>query len=269
MSFGLAMRILFCLAFAVAMVQGMPAWAQVALPDDVASGWAFNKSLEPNFKAHGLEVVDAGDGHPVRAGRQSMRFEVRPGDCSWNTAGHSDCKTDRERHELVQTGRKQREGDEYWYAWSIYLPLDYPVVFPTKVALAQFHQHPSVIWMFRNRDGGYFVNRQKNLGRGYGFDRILNDGDMRGLWNDILVHVRWTHTGEGFFKVWVNRVAAYDYRGPTMGKDTTVYFKLGIYRAFVSRYRAAKGAAGVPVQVVYFDEVRRGKTRKEVTKNIN
>ena len=240
--------------------------AKLDLPEDVVSGWSFNRSLAPNFKPHGYTIASAADGHPVRAGKKSIRFEVRPGDCSWNTAGHSDCKTDRERHEFVQTGRKQKEGDEYWYAWSLYLTKSWPVVHPTKVALAQFHQSPEVVWMFRNKDGGYYVNRQKHLGRGYGFDRILGDADMRGRWNDIVVHARWTHTQKGWFRVWVNGVYAYDYSGPTMGKNTSVYFKIGIYRAFVSNYKKAFGASAVPTQIAYFDEIRRGRSRAEVTR---
>ncbi|MEC9367083.1 MAG: polysaccharide lyase [Pseudomonadota bacterium] len=241
-----------------------PATATEQLPADVASGWDFEKSLKPDFKPWGYSVVDITDGHPVRAGRKSLRFEVRPGDCSWNTIGHNDCKTDRERHELVQVGDLQKEGDEYWYAWSLYLPQDYPVVSPVRVALAQFHQHPEVIWMFRNDEGGYAVNRQEELGRGYGYDPILRDEDMRGLWNDILVHASWTSKPEGRFTVWVNGVKAYDYTGPTMGKANTVYFKLGIYRTFVSHFRRKHGVAEVPRQVVYFDEIRRGRSRAEV-----
>ncbi len=243
-----------------------PVSARVDLPTDVASGWDFDKSLKLGFKPWGYKIVSADDGHPVRAGKQSIRFEVRPGDCSRNSVGHDDCLTDRERHELVQTGSTQIEGDDWWYAWSLYMPEDYPNVFPTKVALGQFHQSSKVTWMFRNKGGGYYVNRQQTLGRGYGFDKILDDISLRGNWNDIVVHVRWTFQDTGIFHVWVNGKKAYDYSGPTMGQNTKVYFKFGIYRAFISRYKERYSASGLPVQVIYFDEVRRGRTRAEVTK---
>ena len=52
------------------------------LPKDVASGGGkYNKSLEKDFKKHGVQVVNKKDGHPVRAGKKSIRFEVKPGDC--------------------------------------------------------------------------------------------------------------------------------------------------------------------------------------------
>ena len=265
-SHGLAMRHAAPITLALLLAGAPPSQAGVTLPRDVASGWNFDLSLKRGFKPWGYTIVSAADGHPVRSGAQSIRFEVRPGDCGSNSAGHSDCTTDRERHELVQIGRTQKEGDDWWYGWSIYVPEEYPNVFPAKVALAQFHQHPQVIWMFRNGDGGYHVNRQNDLGRGYGFDPILSDAELRGRWNDILVHVQWTHKDTGSFRVWVNGKPAYDYTGPTMGKNTTVYFKFGIYRALVSKYKQRYGVTALPKQVVYFDEVRRGRTRAEVTK---
>lgn len=252
------------LALALAAGHVLPAVAAEDLPEDVASGWEFEKSLKPNFKPWGYSVVSLQDGHPVRAGRQSIRFEVRPGDCSWNSIGHSDCDTDRERHELVQVGNTQKEGDDYWYAWSIYLPAGYPVVHPVRVALGQFHQHPEVIWMFRNDDGGYAINRQEELNGTYAYDKVLQDADMRGMWNDITARIRWSSGSDGRFETWINGVKVYDYTGPTIGKGNSAYFKFGIYRTFVSHYARAHGKAGVPTQVVYFDEVRRGRSREEV-----
>ena len=48
----------------------------VNLPKDVASGNKYFKSLSKKFKEHGMQVVDKKDGHPVRAGDKSIRFEV-------------------------------------------------------------------------------------------------------------------------------------------------------------------------------------------------
>ena len=54
----------------------------VTLPKDVVSGSKFKKSLTGNYyKKYGMEVVSKADGHPVRAGEKSIRFEVRAGDC--------------------------------------------------------------------------------------------------------------------------------------------------------------------------------------------
>ena len=54
-----------------------------------------------------MQVVNKKDGHPVRSGKQSIRFEVRSGDCGKDEMGEwNDCKNDRERHELIR--RKNR-----------------------------------------------------------------------------------------------------------------------------------------------------------------
>jgi hypothetical protein len=42
----------------------------------------------------------------------------------------------------------------------------------------------------------------------------------------------------------------------------TVYFKYGLYRSFLTRYRAAKPADAVPAQTIYFTNVRRSETRE-------
>ena len=45
------------------------------------------------------------------------------------------------------------------------------------------------------------------------------------------------------------------------------YFKYGIYRSFVSRYKNIHGK--MPTQIVFYDEVRRGRSIEEVDRNIN
>ena len=74
----------------------------VTLPKDVASGSKFKKSLTGSYyKKYGMEVVNKSDGHPVRAGEKSIRFELRAGDCGKDKdGGWNDCKKNRERHEL-------------------------------------------------------------------------------------------------------------------------------------------------------------------------
>ena len=46
---------------------------------------------------YSFEKVKAKDGHPIRSGEESMRFEVRPGDCGISKGGYDDCKNDAER----------------------------------------------------------------------------------------------------------------------------------------------------------------------------
>jgi hypothetical protein len=213
----------------------------------VGGGMSLTKSLPANFKDYGHAIVKASDGHPVRDNETSRRFEVRAGDCSSNT-GWSDCDNDRERHELKSTIMR----GEKWVHWSIFLPEDYPNIYPVKVALAQFHQKKGhVVWMFQNHDGGYWVDNQ-TTGTTVHTRQILTDEDMRGKWNDILVHVNWASTDKGFFRVYINGDSkpAYEWDGKTRSSGKTVYYKLGIYRTHVSRL-----PGDVPTQIVYYDNV--------------
>jgi len=264
MSHGSAAGVLFALGFSAftTFVSADTSIAQeVSLPADVASGWHFSKSLPNGFKRHGFQVVDQKDGHPIRLGSQSIRFEVRPGDCS-SHSGWDDCANDRERHELIQRDGLQREDDVFWFAWSLFVPADYPNVYPTKTALGQFNQiKNNVIWMFQNMDGGYYVDDQvPGVGSSRRTERIVEQSEFQGRWIDLLVHAKFTSGDDGFFKVYVDHALKFAHAGQTMAKGDQSPFKFGIYRSFISRYLMRNpDAKGVPTQIAYYDEVRKGR----------
>jgi hypothetical protein len=201
----------------------------IRLPKDVGSGNVYTKSLKKGFKKYGYKIVNKKDGHPVRAGEKSIRFEVRNGDCGEDPGKWSDCKNDRQRHEL--------SGDRFrgkaWYAYSIYLPNDFKTVYPVKSAMAQFHQKGS--WptlMFQFTDMGYYADRQLGY-QTQEMKKLLDVKDMIGKWNDILIHINSTSKDSGFYKIWVNGNLKYEYNGTiTGGKEN--YFKFGIYQTKVS-----------------------------------
>ena len=70
-----------------------------------------------NLRKHVVKIVDKSDNHPVRFGKQSLRFEVRDGN-GWGW----DARTDRERVELLICCVNKKTT---WTAWSLYLPDDY------------------------------------------------------------------------------------------------------------------------------------------------
>jgi hypothetical protein len=65
---------------------------------DVSNTEVKKKTLS-HKKKYSLKLVNSKDGHPVRSGKKSYRFEVRYGDCGYKP-GESDCKKDRQRTEL-------------------------------------------------------------------------------------------------------------------------------------------------------------------------
>ena len=187
--------------------------ATVKLPKDVSSGSKFEKSLTGKYyKKYGYQIVNKADGHPVRAGEQSIRFEVRDGDCGKDEEGSwSDCKGDRERHELSGGSRAMTKG-EYWFSWSLYFPEEHQNLWPLSNNYGQFHQKKGPpVFMFKELRGGYSVIR--TIGDiDYDERRLIRNDDMKGKWHDILINVKWSKKDDGFFKVWVNDKLKYDYK---------------------------------------------------------
>jgi len=201
-------------------------------------------------------------------------FEVRNGDCSSNT-GWSDCANDRERSEL--SGSKDNyPGSEFWYGWSIYIPKDYVNIYPTKVALGQFHQkgsHP--VWMSQNSNGGLYLDQQVH-GSTEKYYPLLSKKEFRGKWHKIELHIKWSRSDDGFFNVWIDGRQKVKYSGQTMDASQA-YFKYGIYRSFLSRYNREEKLKyiqnkdieyedipepKIPTQIVYYSNVKRADSRE-------
>ena len=227
------------------------------LTKDVGFGNTYEKSLWYDFKPYGVCIVDKNDGHPTRLGQQSLRFELRDGDCGYGSSW-SDCGSDRGRHEL--SGKKHKNGSEHWYFWSIYLPDDYQSIYPAVTLLGQFHQ-----------DDGEPVLTLDNKGGGYNYEQWLGDKfinsfpllepiEMLGRWNDVVINAKWTDKDDGFLSIWINGKLAHDYNGPTKEKGFKAYHKFGIYHSKLSRYTSGK----IPTQVVYYDEVRTANSCKKL-----
>jgi len=231
-------------------------------------------------KVYGYKIVSRP--HPVRAGKTSERFEVRPGDCYWDS-GWNDCATDRERSELSEQEPYSSVGGEYWYGWSIFIPEDYPNIFPAKTALGQFFQKKTLSppVMFQNHVGGYWLDLNQMNGSFEAYYLLIPENEFRGRWHDIIVHAKWSTGSDGFIKVWVNGKLKVEHLGPQTMFTYPIFFKYGIYRSFISRYKKWKQLEGiigemagqkkmgknvdkVPTQIVYFDEVRKGKSRESV-----
>lgn len=248
---------LAALALTILLALSLPARAQTTDPTALEHGTfgPFMRSL--NNTPHGYAVV------PDPTGNASAplveRFEVRPGDCGAHP-GWDDCATDRERSELSERYKTTGPGQEWWYGWSLYIPADFVGVFPTKVTLGQFHQAKShVIWRFQLAEGGYTLKDHV-----YGRDRrthpVIPEAELRGRWHRVEVHARWSRGADGFLRIWVNGSQKVDHAGQTMTAEA-IYFKYGLYRSALSRYKTAKGVDVVPAQTVLYANVRRSTTR--------
>ncbi|MFD1383099.1 heparin lyase I family protein [Rhodanobacter aciditrophus] len=221
----------------------------------------YKKSLPIGFQPWGVMSVTSDEGYPTRTGNSSIRFEVRDGDCARNDVW-SDCDNDRQRHEFTTKGTS---GD-VWFNWSLYIPEDFPSLYPSTVTLGQFHQRsgPNPPFLFQvsnkweNQKAGYRIDRQQRGGTSEN-KPVMQDEEMRGKWSDILVHANFRADYQGFFRIYINgeTVPRYQYSGSTIDSDGgAAYFKFGIYQSFISRYLEYAGeGAKTPTQVVYYDDV--------------
>ena len=248
------------------------------LDKDIADGqWKI--TLADGLKKYQIQTVSSEDGHPVRAGDKSIRFEVRDGDCSKSkNSSWSDCKNDRERAEL-QSLKLMKKG-EYWWTWSIYLPNDFESVFPANLNLGQFHTevssgHP--YFMFYNQTwnkqgeysehgGGLHMANQmrSHYDDSYNGPSVLIEKEqLIGHWNDIVVNVNFTPKDDGWFKIWVNGKLVFEYHGATKVKAGKADFQFGIYRSYIADWREITSKE-MPTQIVYFDEIRYAKKCKKL-----
>lgn len=215
----------------------------------------FVRSL--NAKPHGYNLIEDASG--VAPAEYLERFEVRSGDCHFNR-GYNDCKRNRERSELSEKGKRSLRGTSAWYGWDFYLEKDWPDIWPTKTVLGQFHQwrsHP--VWMFLNHKGRLVLDDQSG-GRTKQYIELIPTDELKGNWHRIEVHAKWERDDRGFFKVWVNGAKKFEMNGPTITADV-VYFKYGVYRSFLSRYKFASGSPILPTQTAFFANVRKSQSR--------
>ena len=235
-----------------------------------------------NTTSWGYKLVSSPE--PVRAGVKSQRFEVRKGDCGEDD-GWSDCKNDRERSE-VTTKQSIYPESEMWFSWSFFIPQDYKPSDKVTTTIGQIHQRGVVLpgqsstargmasfppLLQFDTVGNIFGTTYHKLSRNsttvadWGeFEPITNVTKLRGKWTDVVVHFKPT-TEDGILEIFINGKLERVVNNPMLVKPDNFYLKYGIYRSFVSKEKEV----GVPTQVVYFDEVRMGKTRMEVDAQLN
>jgi hypothetical protein len=176
---------------------------------------------------------------PVRQGRYAARITVRHG---YSRFGHN------EDASLVwKSGEK--EGDDYWYAWSTQFPPGWAAPFGWGI-FAQWHANlvtsPAIAFNARGEEA--FLNLHAGLTNETA-NRFALSRDIRllstlskGRWNDFVLHVRWTTKADGLVEVFhrvegepslrrlvsLRRIPTLQYTSDGRGKS--IYVLYGLYR---------------------------------------
>ena len=191
--------------------------------------------------------------HPVRYGKESLRFKVKPGDC-----GDEDCKTGRERSEVEMSSR-DLHGRAYWYAWSVYFK-NYKTIKNIAVHHGQWKQYNTGLMYptFSKMSRGLYIEFGKDYGK-YKKYLIIPNKEFRNKWHDLRVQVKWSTRSNGFFKLWRNGKLLVNRKGRNVKSKDPLSFRFGIYRPFENRPKSNI------TQTVYYDELLRGKSCNAVS----
>jgi hypothetical protein len=201
-------------------------------------------------------------------GSRAERFELRPGDCPKDTG---DCGSDRERVEKSEQPPASKVGSEFWYHFSVYVPADWPSTGVLNTKLGQFHQKgdgkPPILFQLDDRAYVFELSNPAVVQRNKMAPekplaqlQIKTAAAMKGNWTNVLVHAKWSRGDDGFVKVWVDGNEMVDLKGANVDRNNPVYFKYGIYRSFVSRYKGQP----YPTLVAWFKDINRGSARTAV-----
>jgi hypothetical protein len=235
---------------------------------------------------------------PVRRGNKAQRYEIRHGDCG-KTSGYSDCDNDRGRIERKEKPKNSmsKPNQGTWYGYSILIPKDFVSLGKGNTILSQakVEKHGTPLWALNFNDKPYVL---------FGDGKHCPMGSMKswmGKWVDVTVYAHYGLSGQPvYFELYKDGKRICKRTKPIMpasyaNKKQKIGLKYGIYSSYVSRYlsrhatkkvtaaafkqkhstgSSSKSAAkrpfdydwGVklPTHVIYYDEMRYGKTRAAV-----
>jgi len=272
----------------------MNVWKKkIKMPKDIMKGyindWRFCCNIDPETKLtpdYAFKFVNKSDGHPVRLGEQSLRIELRRGDCGVSEMGYDDCAIKdpetgmtSERNELTLFNKASKIKGTTWHTYSIFLPKDFLRTGFEHITMGQFHGDGDLAvafnWNINRETLGYEVQRRTgcHLPKNIKLDiqtgcttempenhreDVITGDDLLGKWHDIVFNVKWTKKQTGYLKQWINGKLIYHYKGNTETPGETTQAQFGIYRG------PTPESPKVATQVVYYDQIRFAKKCKKL-----
>ena len=214
---------------------------------------------------------------PVREGRSAARFTAQQ--------GYSRFGANEDTEAVWHSG--EREGDDYWYAWSTLFPADWQSPYHWGI-FAQWHAPfpTSPIIGFNARDDTASLDIHTGLtdpvrnSFAHDLEYPLLATLSKGHWNDFVMHVHWTRTSAGLIQVYhrvegqqtlrllvsVEHIPTFQFTSDGSGIGT--YALLGIYRgsycAQPTTLNCTSSLGAQPPTVIYQDQFARARTFAEV-----
>ncbi len=246
----------------------------------IKSGFKYHKNFM-DHNEHNFKYIK--DKKKARAGKYYQQFELRDGDC-FGDEGWSDCDTDRERVEF-STRPRQPITKNQCYGYSLMLSKDFTHVHPTSTTLGQVHQHggptgtaqglasfPPLVQIDVVGESLFFnwhelSGSATNVIDESRYYKLKSLKDMKEVWTDISFCLDFKNKR---MDAWVDGIKKVEIlKSPIFFKPEAIYFKHGIYRSFISKYKKQNNVKKMPTQIVFYDEIRRGNSIKKVDININ
>jgi len=229
-----------------------------------------NYSVSQPIKAStwGCMLVNKSDGQPVLDGNQSVRFEIRPGDCNASNS-YDDCVNNRSRWELMSNGTqdKSTQGQIITYQYYVYIPTQ-PLIRPATRAgvhgndtvmtcLTQLNwfsrtgtDHSILAGLYVDEVGGLFVRTSTDFAYNGGA-QVTIDSNPYDKWIKMTYVIKSTTAADGYIKIYVNdKLITNETRATLPDLNSTTLLKIGIYNGSLSF-----SAQPWQTQVVYFDSI--------------
>ena len=272
----------------------MNVWKKkIKMPKDIMKGyindWRFCCNIDPETKLtpdYAFKFVNKSDGHPVRLGEQSLRIELRRGDCGVSPSGYDDCAIKdpetgmtSERNELTLFNKASKIKGTTWHTYSIFLPKDFLRTGFEHITMGQLHGDGDLAvafnWNIGSETLGYEMQRRTacflpqhiNLNiqtecsvtmTQNHYEEVITGNNLLGKWHDIVFNVKWTKKQTGYLKQWINGKLVYHYQGNTETPGETTQAQFGIYRGPTPE--SPKEAT----QIAYYDQIRFAKKCKKL-----
>jgi Polysaccharide lyase len=203
-----------------------------------APGWQQFDALlyeEDRPLADSFALVD----HPVRRGNSAVRVTARQG---YSRFGEEESTS-------LSWHGGEKEGDDYWYAWSTLFPTSWVAPYSFGI-FAEWHASLATSPIVGFGARGNFAEltllsgQTDEAANTAAVDRVvpLLSTLSKGRWNDFVMHVRWTSRARGFVEVFHRVQGERSFRKvvdlqnvPTLqatsdGRGRDFYLLMGIYR---------------------------------------